>query len=244
MPIPSSDHPLSLKEYPRPALAVDLILFMQIKGKVCILLLKRDQPPFKDCWALPGSFVHIPSDLTGGEHLEQTAHRILKDKIHLSRDFVYLEQLYTFSNPHRDPRMRVLSVAYYALIPEQYSEQLQLEVKEAQWWCPLSSLSEFKNQLAFDHYTLIQSSIKRIADKSEYLPLLFKLLPPLFTLPDIRTIYEAFGGEVLDPSNFRRRCKRWVTDGLLEETNHLQATGSRPARLYTIKHLPIDPFTN
>jgi 8-oxo-dGTP diphosphatase len=183
-------------------------------------LVRRKQPPFAGKWALPGGFVQID------EELEEAARRELREETHV--DDIYLEQLYTFGEPDRDPRGRVITVAYFALlsIDQAQSQEIQgaSDADEAAWW----NVYELP-ALAFDHDRVISYGLQRLRWKLEWTALGFLLLPAEFTLSELQKVYETVLNEPLDKRNFRR--KMLATD-VLEETGNLREGDHRPAKLY------------
>lgn len=209
----------------RPLVTVDVLVFTVAKNKsqkqpndLKIALVKRAIPPFKGKWALPGGFVKE------NEPLEDAAKRELKEEAGVRN--VYLEQLYTFGNPERDPRTRVITVAYFALVPaDTISLSAATDVSEAQWF-PIKNLPE----LAFDHKKIIQTGVERLRSKIGYSNIAYGLLPQKFRLSDLQKVYEAILGHKLDKRNFRRKM---LSLGLLEETGQKDKSGpGRPALLY------------
>jgi 8-oxo-dGTP diphosphatase len=178
--------------YPHPAVTTDVVLFTLREGQLQLLLIRRGGQPFAGTWALPGGFLEIDEDL------EQCAHRELEEETGIRG--VYLEQLYTFGRPGRDPRERVISVAYYALAP---SEQLALrpasDAAEADWF-PVSNLPP----LAFDHDAIIGKARQRLIAKLDYSTIAFHLLPETFTLSELQGVYETLLDAELDKRNFRK----------------------------------------
>ena len=205
-------------EYPRPAVTVDIILFTLRESKLQVLLVQRAQPPFKNAWALPGGFVQMV------ESLEQAAARELREETGVNQS--YLEQLYTYGEPERDPRGRVITVAYYALLPRDAPVRREggSDARQAALFA-VDSLPE----LAFDHAEIIAYAIRRLRYKLEYSAVGFELLPEEFTLSEIQQTYEKILGEQLDKRNFRRRIQQ---AGVIEETDHMRTGEGRPARLY------------
>lgn len=208
-------------EYPRPSVTVDLAIFTIREGKLHVLLIRRGGQPFKGKWALPGGFV------LEGEDLEAAALRELQEETGV-RD-LYLEQLYTFGEPQRDPRGRVITVAYFALISSDRQElSAQTDAVGVEWHA-MDALPP----LAFDHEKILEYALDRLRNKLEYTTVGFQLLPKKFTLSELQGIYEAILGRVLDKRNFRRKIA--LLD-ILEETDEKKMEGvHRPARLYRFK---------
>lgn len=239
-------------DYPLPAVTVDMVLFTLRRGKLITLLIKRRDAPYKGKWAIPGGFVEVgvghKSRGKQGEDLFEAAERELNEETGLERDRddVFLEQLYTFGTPGRDPRGRVITVAYYALIsPEAYHRvQAGDDAVEAQWFGigPTalgeerhSAEVEFLPEMAFDHDEIMKVAIERIRGKIDYDPRIARaLLPREFTAKQFRRVHEIVKGETYDSSNFSKRFRRMVEDGRfieLDETQEPVGAG-RPARLY------------
>ncbi len=206
-------------EYPRPALTVDVVIFTLRDERLQALLIQRANEPFAGMWALPGGFVHVD------ESLEEAALRELKEETGLDGEF-YLEQLYTYGEPQRDPRERVVTVAYFALIPS--DQPLHGEASSdaaAARWFPVDALPP----LAFDHAEIVRYALRRLRYKLEYSAVGFELLPELFTLSELQRTYEIILGETLDKRNFRRRI---LQAGIIEPSQHMRTGSGRPARLY------------
>jgi 8-oxo-dGTP diphosphatase len=196
---------------------VDIVIFTLRKGTLQVLLVKRGVPPFEGQYAIPGGFIRED------ESLEEAALRELHEETGVRN--VFLEQLYTFGDPKRDPRGRVITVAYYALIT---SEKLSLvagaDAAEAQWF-PASSLPP----LAFDHKSILDYALERLRNKLEYTTVGFQLLPDKFTLGELQAVYEAILGRQLDKRNFRRKLSLL---GILKPLREWQRTGRKPAQLF------------
>ena len=209
-------------EYPHFAVATDVALFTLLEDELKLLLIRRRGAPYKGSWALPGGFL-TPRD----ETLEACAARELREEAGVWG--FYLEQLYTFGDQGRDPRERVISVAYYALVP---GEGLTLTARtdaDAAAWFPANTLPE----LAFDHAQIIQLARRRLASKLDYSTVAFQFLPNEFALSDLQRVYEAVKGEKLDKRNFRKFI---LGLGLVEPTGNERRGGpSRPAKLYRAK---------
>lgn len=204
--------------YPRPALTVDIVVFTLRDNRLQVLLIQRNEEPFAGMWALPGGFVRMD------ESLEDAAQRELEEETGVHN--VYLEQLYTYGDPQRDPRGRVVTVAYYALIPADTPVRTEgsSDVRQACWY-PVDDLPP----LAFDHAAIYTYALRRLRYKLEYTAVGFELLPDKFTLSELQHTYETILGEMLDKRNFRRRI---LEAGIIEETAHLRMGEGRPARLY------------
>lgn len=202
----------------RPRLTVDVVIFSLRQRDLQTLLVRRAYPPFQGRWAIPGGFVQAQ------ETLETAARRELEEETGVRE--VYLEQLYTFGDPGRDPRGRVITVAYVALVPEDVSVRAGDDAAEAAWHS-----AYHLPPLAFDHDEIVRYAVKRLRYKLEYTAVGFELLPNEFTLGELQTAYEIVLGERLDKRNFRRRI---AEAGILVETNRLrEGEGQgRPARLY------------
>jgi len=205
-------------EHPRPALTVDIVAFSIQNIKLSVLLVQRAQEPYAGMWALPGGFVNIDEDL------DVAADRELEEETGLRG--AYLEQLYTYGAPDRDPRGRVVSVAYFALIPsnEPICASSGSDVSRA-CWRRIDDLPK----LAFDHEDIIQYALRRLRYKLEYSAVGFQLLPETFTLTELQQTYEIILGEELDKRNFRRRI---LDAKVIEATPHKRSGEGRPARLY------------
>ena len=230
-------------KYPLPAVTVDMVIFTVSKeGRLQILLIKRRDDPYKHHWALPGGFVdvgvgHAPEG-DQGESTDQAAARELEEEtgLRVDRDGVFLEQLYTFSKPGRDPRGRVISVAYYALVSMDVAPRVRAgdDAVEAEWF-PLGEHVVGEEPLAFDHGEIIEKAIERIRGKMDYDPRIARgLLPEEFTSKQLRRVHEIVKGETYDRRNFNRRFQRMVEDGRFIETPHTKELpdAGRPPKLY------------
>ena len=173
-------------QYARAALTVDCVVFGFDEGELKVLLIERGLKPFKGKWALPGGFVRVE------ETLDDAARRELAEETGLQH--VYLEQLYTFGTVNRDPRERVVSVAYYALVKlSEHQAKAATDAAQAEWF-PVSRPPE----LAFDHATILALARARLQDQVRYQPIGFELLPPKFTLSELQHLYEAILATPLD----------------------------------------------
>ena len=183
-----------------------------------ILLIQRALDPFKGAWALPGGFVDMEEDL------EAAALRELEEETGV-RD-VFIEQLYTFGQPERDPRGRVVSVAYYALVNlAEHPVHASSDADHVEWF-ELDQLP----RLAFDHDRIVEVAINRLRGKVRYQPIGFELLPEQFTLSQLQKLYETIlGVEQLNKRNFRKRI---LDMGILQEAGKQEGVAHRPAILY------------
>ncbi|HZS05875.1 MAG TPA: NUDIX domain-containing protein [Blastocatellia bacterium] len=207
------------KDYPRPSVTVDLVIFTIAEDDLRVLLIRRKQEPFKDRWALPGGFVEID------ESLERAAARELEEEVGVKD--VYLEQLYTFGDPGRDPRGRVISVAYFALIDaEQQSIVAADDAADAAWHSVFHP-----PRLAFDHSKVLEYAVWRLRNKLEWTTVGYELLPKKFTLSELQRVYEIILQRPVDKRNFRKKI---LAQGRIRELQETRTDGAhRPARLYT-----------
>jgi 8-oxo-dGTP diphosphatase len=210
-------------KHPHPAVTVDIAIFSIRHDALHVLLIKRAEAPFAGQWALPGGFVGID------EALEAAAARELKEETGV--DAGYLEQLYTFGAPARDPRERVISVAYFALIPSDKLEIKAATDAEGVAWYPVAELPP----LAFDHAEILAAALARLQAKLEYSTIAFQLMPAAFTISELRHVYERIAMAPIDKRNF---SKKMLALGAIEETGEERRDGAhRPAKLYRV----VDP---
>jgi 8-oxo-dGTP diphosphatase len=195
---------------------VDIVIFTIQKGVLKVLLVKRRIAPFVGQFAIPGGFVLEDEDL------EQAALRELKEETGVAD--VYLEQLYSFGDPKRDPRGRVVTIAYFALISADRKLEAGTDAAEAAWY-PIDKLPP----LAFDHSTILDYALERLRNKLEYTTVGFQLLPEKFTLTELQEVYEAILGKDLDKRNFRRKM---AVLKILKPVREYRRGGQRPAQLY------------
>lgn len=205
-------------EYARPALTVDGVVFGLDDADLKVLLIRRGVEPFAGRWALPGGFVHVD------ETLDQAVLRELREETGLAK--VYLEQLYTFGETARDPRERVVSVAYYALVRlGDHLVQAATDAREAAWF----AVDDLPT-LAFDHAAIVEMALRRLQGKVRYQPIGFELLPPKFSLTRLQRLYEIILERELDKRNFRKKV---LSLGILEDLDEVeQDVAHRAARLY------------
>lgn len=200
-------------------LTVDTVALAAQEGQLEIVLIRRKHDPFKTMWALPGGFLHEHD-----ESVEQAAARVLLEETNVGD--VYLEQLFTFGDKHRDPRTRVVTVSYLALLRQDDLKLIASSDASGVAWWPVLDLPK----LAFDHKRIIEYAHQRIKYKIEYSAAAFSLLPEKFTLRDLQSVYEAVLGRPVDNRNFR---KKFLKLGVLQELDETTQQGSfRPAKLY------------
>ena len=210
----------NIHNYKKPSVTADIVIFTIKDNDLKVLLIKRKLKPFKDSWALPGGFVRID------ESLEAAAKRELKEETGVKD--VYLEQLYTFGNPKRDPRGRVITVSHMALInSDNISLKPTSDASEAKWF----SVSGLPS-LSFDHKKIIDYALKRLKWKFEYTTVAFSLLPKKFTISQIQKIYEIVFNKKFDKRNF---AKKIISLNILKEEGIKKDVSHRPPRLYSLK---------
>jgi 8-oxo-dGTP diphosphatase len=203
--------------YQRPQVTVDVVIFTLRSSDLQVLLVRRRRPPHEGMWAIPGGFVKPD------EALEAAALRTLAEETGLTD--VFLEQLYTFGQPDRDPRDRVITVAYFAVVPADEVVPCAAEDADHVRWWSIYGLPP----LAFDHADILRYALTRLRYKLEYTAVGFELLPEEFTLTELQTAYEIVLGEALDKRNFRRKI---LGAGVIEPSGHRRSGEGRPARLY------------
>jgi len=205
-------------DFPPFAVTVDLVVLTVRPPQMEVLLVQRNDAPHKNRWALPGGFVG-PS-----QTLLEAAQAKLGEKTGVAVDEAHLEQLGTFGDPSRDPRMRVVSVTYLAMVENPET----LTTNSAQWH-PTAAVA--LDQLAFDHAQILSQGIERARAKLEYTTLATTFCGATFTMVELRGVYEAVWGTKLDPANFHRKVL--ASDNFIEPTNQTTSEGrGRPAKLY------------
>ena len=214
-------------DFERPSVTVDVVALTVRDGKLCVLLIRRGVWPFEGAWALPGGFVRMTEDL------DTAARRELTEETGVGVTASYLEQLYTFGTIGRDPRTRVISVAYYALLPGQGSglpgvapePQAGTDAADAAW-TPIDAVPT----LAFDHAAILATALARLRAKLGYTSVAYALLPESFTLTELQSVFEIILGQSLDKRNFRKKMQ---SVGILEATAEQKRDGAhRPAQLF------------
>ena len=206
------------------AVTADLVVLTIRSEELCALVVRRALAPFKGRWALPGGFVRPAEDLA------EAASRELAEETGLAEVPVHLEQLATYGNPRRDPRGRVVTVAYLALAPDLPAPEAGGDAAAATW-TPVEGLLADPRRLAFDHHRILTDGVERARAKLEYTPLGAAFCPEEFTIAELRRVYEVVWGAQLDPRNFHRKVTG--TPGFVAPTERRTTRdGGRPAQLY------------
>lgn len=199
-------------------LAVDCVIFGYANNELKVALIERKKPPFVGSWALPGGF------LEGDETVEEAATRELKEETGLHD--IYLEQFHVFSMPERDPRGRVITIAFFALINSEKIELVATQDAARAQWFPAYKLPK----LAFDHGEIYKKALDALRTSATIKPLIFELLPEQFTLTALQNAYEQIFGSVMDKRNFRKKLLKM---DFIQQTNKTtEGSQHRPARLY------------
>lgn len=208
--------------YERPSVTVDVVIFSILDEMLKVLLVKRKAWPYEGVWAIPGGFVRME------ESLEQAAIRKLAEETGIASADVYLEQLYTFGDPQRDPRTRVITVTYFALVgADKVNIPAIKNNAEVSWFSVYDP-----PPLAFDHAGILAYALTRLRYKLEYSAVGFQLLPEKFTLRELQDAYEIILGTKLDKGNFRSKLRKTE---VVEPVDGYRDTGGRPARLYCFR---------
>ncbi|MFJ4849889.1 MULTISPECIES: NUDIX hydrolase [unclassified Streptomyces] len=219
--------PYDPSAFPPFAVTVDLVVLTVRSNALCALAVRRGEPPYQGRWALPGGFVR------GDEDLAEAAARELEEETGLrAGKGVHLEQLATYGDPQRDPRMRVVSVAHLVLAPDLPAPRAGGDARSARW-APVGELlrNGEDGALAFDHARILGDGVERARSKLEYSALATAFCPPEFTVGELRRVYEVVWGVVLDPRNFHRKVTGTV--GFLVPTGGTTTRqGGRPAQLF------------
>jgi 8-oxo-dGTP diphosphatase len=223
-----------MAEQPYFAVTVDLVILTVRDDELCALLIRRGSDPYRGSWALPGGFVEPDEDLP------DAAARELTEETGLPEPVGHLEQLGSYGTPGRDPRGRVVTVAYLALLPDLPTPVAGTDAAAAAW-VPISRLSA--DRLAFDHHRILTDGVERARAKLEYTPLAAAFCPPEFTVARLRSVYETVWGTRLDPRNFHRKVTG--TPGFVRPLGRsTEGDRGRPAQLFqrgpaTILHPPM-----
>jgi len=217
--------------FPPVAVTVDLVVLTLREDRLCVLLVRRGQPPYRGRWALPGGFVRPDEDL------DEAAARELGEETGLGQPRAHLEQLASYGEPRRDPRMRVVTVAYLALAPDLRAPVAGGDAAAARW-VPTEDALRPPPGLAFDHRRILSDGVERARAKLEYTPLGASFCAGEFTVAELRRVYETVWGVSLDPRNFHRKVTG--AEGFVESTGTTTTRdGGRPAALYRRGHAAL-----
>jgi 8-oxo-dGTP diphosphatase len=223
--------------YPRPAVTVDIVVFTIVDADLKVLLIKRDEHPFKGRWALPGGFVRVgDAQKDQGEDLDEAAARELAEETGLPRGAAFLDQLRAFGAADRDPRMRVISIAYWSLVRPTLVPLVRAggDASVARWF----SLHEARAlPLAFDHGDILACAVERARIQIDLSAIAFELVPETFSIPELRAVYEVIKGAPLDAGNFRKRIQRMIADGILAPAPGKRITASKPAKVFRFRRI-------
>ena len=219
---PPAENSYNAADYERPSVTVDIVVFSILDEQLKVLLVRRKSWPHEGMWAIPGGFVEMD------ESLDEAAYRELAEETGVTSDDGYLEQLYTFGEPDRDPRTRVITVAYVALVGADKLDPRAASDAEAVGWFSIYHLPA----LAFDHDEILEYALTRLRYKLEYSAVGFQLMPEKFTLRELQDAYEIILGTKLDKGNFRSKIRK---TNVVEMVDGFRDTGGRPARLYRFR---------
>ncbi len=221
-------------EYARPALTVDMVVLAVAEHDLRVLLIRRAEAPYRGRWALPGGFVNVRDDGDQGEDIDHAAARELHEETGLRPRDVFLQQLRAFGKPGRDPRGRVVSIAYFALVPVDLVHRVRAgdDAADARW----VSVAELEDtKLAFDHDDILEAALAALRERlGTDLRIAASFVPGEFTKAELRDVFENVSGTAYDKSNFNKRFNRMIEDGVIVEApGRRSLTGpGRPARLY------------
>jgi 8-oxo-dGTP diphosphatase len=205
-------------QYPHPAVTVDCAIFGLDEGEIKVLLIERNLEPFKGRWALPGGFVKLDEDI------DAAARRELEEETGVKK--VFLEQVSAFGSPGRDPRERVITIAYYAIVNlHDHKVRADTDAREAAWFP-----ADRPPSLAFDHRGILRASLAKLRDKTRREPIFTEFLPRKFTLTQLQLFYESVLGKELDKRNFRKNV---LSYGVIEDLDEFErGAAHRAARLF------------
>lgn len=212
--------------YEKPSVTVDIAICTIMDDELKVLLIKRKHPPYRNSWALPGGFVEVEKN----ENLEQSARRELEEETNVRN--IYMEQLKTYGDPNRDPRLRVITVAYFALLPIDKINSIKAgdDAKEVHWFSVMKL-----PKLAFDHKQILEDLLIRLSGKILYTPIGFRLVPKQFTWTELQKTFEIILNRKLIAPNFRRKIKSMYEVEECRTTKKLKSAGKPPKYLKFIK---------
>lgn len=209
-------------KYEKLSVTVDVLIFSIIDNKICVRLVKRERPPFENMLSIPGTFVK-PT-----ESLDDAVKRVLREKAGF--DDIYCEQLFTWGDVNRDPRMRIISVSYISFLSEESLALIKTKQEiNAEFYEVDPYIGDIKEKLAFDHNRILESARQRMAAQAENMDIAFEFMPQRFTLPRFQKITEILLGRELYKANFRKK----VQDKVVETGEYTSGDAYRPSMLYT-----------
>jgi len=217
--------------FARPSVTVDVVALSIIDAELRVLLVRRGDHPFKGAWALPGGFVQVgDAHRDQGEDLDAAAAREFEEETGLTPADVHLEQLGAFGKAGRDPRMRVITIAYCALVRPDLVPRVRAggDASAAEW----RSVNAPAAKLAFDHADIIGLAVRYISERIEHSSIAASLVPSTFTIPELRHVHALLTGAAQDPGNFRRKFERLLEAGVVAQAPGKRLTASKPAAVY------------
>lgn len=220
------------EDFSRPSVAVDVVVLTVKDAKLRVLLVARNEHPFKGKWALPGGFLRVGKTAREqGEDLDAAAERELEEETGLSPKQVLLDQLGAFGKSGRDPRMRVVTIAYFALVRPDLLALVRPggDASRVRW---MSIDEAYAEHLAFDHDDIVRAAHARILERLETTAIAKNLVPESFTIPELRATFEAVSGKKLDHGNFRRKFTQLIETNVVERAPGKRLTASKPAAVY------------
>ncbi len=219
-------------DYPRPSVTVDVVALTILDAELSVLLVRRGDHPFKGAWALPGGFLRVGDGRDDqGEDLDAAAARELEEETGLLASSVFLDQVGAFGRAGRDPRMRVITVAYCALIRPDLVPRVKAGGDAAHAaFRPVSELTP--KTLAFDHAEILARAVAHVAERLDVTDIASSLVPATFTIQELRRVHTILTGKTQDPGNFRRKFERLLDEGILERASGKRLTASKPALVY------------
>ena len=222
------------RAWERPSVAVELIVLSVFDADLKVLLYKRQDQPFEGVWSLPGGFVRVHNTGNQGEGLEEAAYRELAEATGLPTHACRIEQLCAFGKAGRDPRMRVISVAWIALMSSDCAPLIQPDPdKPCQWFSTNEEVPWMR--LSFDHAEILDAAIQRVREKMDHSSIAFGLVPDTFTVGELRDAHEAIQSRRYDARNFRRKFQRMIEEGVVMEAPGKRHRGkARPAKVWKL----------